>query len=308
MKIIKWLLYLIFISIAIPFVLGFFNFIHPLFDSFSHFRIHQLLMLLPVMFLLVFFHQKRGKFIFLMLTLFGAFYLYFVTQPFKNLPLDKEKEHTLKHIQFNLNFRNAHMDKVLKYFKESDVDVITLEEVTLAHQQALHKIKDTYPYQSYCEFYPVVGAVAILSKHPFVDNQSACLQKRGLVWRQIVIDKKPINIIAIHTLWPYPYGQPKQIKEIKSIFKRIKSPMLIAGDFNAASWSHTVKQIEEASDTKVIEGLRWTIDLKKQVPFLPNFKLAIDHVLLSNEFQVKDIFVEKDLGSDHFPVVTTAVY
>jgi len=96
--------------------------------------------------------------------------------------------------------------------------------------------------------------------------------------------------------------------DIKSIFKEIKGPMLIAGDFNAASWSHSVKQIEEASDTKVINGLRWTIDLKKQVPLIPNFKLAIDHVLLSSMFQVKDIFVAKDLGSDHLPVVTTAVY
>jgi endonuclease/exonuclease/phosphatase (EEP) superfamily protein YafD len=88
----------------------------------------------------------------------------------------------------------------------------------------------------------------------------------------------------------------------------MKTPTLIAGDFNAVSWSHTVRQIEEASNTKVVEGMRWTIELKKQVPLIPNFKLAIDHLLLSSEFQVEEIFVEKDLGSDHLLLVSVIRY
>lgn len=304
----KSLIYVLFISIAVPFVLSFFNGVHPLFDSYSHFRIHLLLMLLPTMFILAFFHKLKNRLIYLFLVAVGIFYLYYINLPFSPQTLDKEKTNSLKHIQFNLNFRNAHMDDVLKYFKESSADVITLEEVTLAHQQKLNTIKDAYPYQAYCEFYPVVGAVAILSKHPFVPEKSSCLKSKGLQWSQILVNKKPINIVAIHTLWPYPYGQPAQIQEIKSVFKNFKGSTLIAGDFNAAPWSYSVKQIEEASSTKVVEGLRWTIDLKKQLPLLPNFKLPIDHVLLSEEFQVQEIFVERSLGSDHLPVVSTIRY
>ena len=307
-KIIKQLIYVVFISIAIPFLLSFLNSLHPLFDSYSHFRVHLLLILLPTMLILAFFHKLKNMLIYFMFIILGAFYLYYINRPFIAQTLDKEKTSQLKHIQFNLNFRNAHMDEVLKYFKESSADVITLQEVTVAHQQKLYEIKDAYPYQAYCEFYPVVGAVAILSKHPFVAEQSECLQKRGLLWSQINVNEKPINIVSIHTLWPYPYGQPKQIQDIKPIFKHIKGSTLISGDFNAASWSHTVKQIEEASNTKVVNGMRWTIDLEKQLPLLPNFKLPIDHVLLSEEFQVETIFVEKSLGSDHLPVVSTIGY
>ena len=54
--------------------------------------------------------------------------------------------------------------------------------------------------------------------------------------------------------------------------------------------------------------MRWSITLRKQLPFIPNFKLAIDHVLLSKEFQVEKIFVAKELGSDHFPVVSRIWY
>ena len=308
------LIYIIFIGIALPFVLSFFNSIHPLFDSFSHFRVHLLLMLLPIMLILAFLHERKNRIIYFTLTLFGILYLYYINQPFKPHALSKEKTHTLKHIQFNLNFRNQKMDNFLSYLKESNADVITLEEVTLSHQAKLEtlkgnsKQKGAYPYQAYCKFYPVVGAVAILSKHPFVNENSACLEGKGLQWSQILLNEQPINIVAIHTLWPFPYGQPQQIEEIKPVFKNIKGPTLIAGDFNAASWSYTIKQIEEASNTRVIEGMRWSIVLKKQLPLIPNFKLAIDHVLISDNFQVEKIFVEKDLGSDHLPIVSTMSY
>lgn len=308
-NIIKLLLSITLFFTAVPFALGFLNFMHPLFDSFSHFRVHLLILILPLLFLLSFFYKKPMKIFYLLSFLGASLYLYFILQPFHAEPLDETKTKQLKHIQFNLNFRNQEMERVVAYFEKSNADVITLEEVTQAHQQQLLAMKsEAYPYQKHCAFYPVVGGVSILSKHPFNPKHSICLEGKGLVWSQIVVEEQPINIVAIHTLWPYPHGQSRQIDEIKSIFKQIKTPTLIAGDFNAASWSQTVKKIEKASKTKVIEGMRWTIDLRKQVPLIPNFKLAIDHLLISKEFQVAKIFVEKDLGSDHLPVVTELRY
>jgi len=137
------------------------------------------------MLVLAFFHKQRNMLIYFVLIILGAFYLYHINQPFVAKTLEKEKTNTLKHIQFNLNFRNQRMDEVMEYFNNSKADVITLQEVTQAHQEKLEELK-AYPYQTYCEFYPVVGAVAILSKHPFVDKQSACLKGEGLQWSQIM--------------------------------------------------------------------------------------------------------------------------
>ena len=325
-NIIKNLLYLLFIAIVLPFLLGFLNFLHPLFDSLSHFRVHLLLMLLPTMLLLAFFHNVKNMLIYFVFTLFGTFYLYHINQPFKTQSIDKNRVHQLKHIQFNLLFSNKKIDQVVEYLKKSSADVVTLEEVTSSHQEALlgmiyedynlklssdfpyvTREKGAYPYQIYCPFQSV-GSVAILSKHPFNEEKSVCLNYQGLLWQQILVDKKPINVVAMHTYWPYPYHQSEQIQKIKPIFMQIKPPTLIAGDFNAVSWSHTLKEIEKASHTKVVEGMRWTIELKKQLPLIPHFKLSLDHVLLSKEFQVKSIFVDKELGSDHLPVVSEIWY
>ena len=319
---IRFLLYLVLIGLTLPFLLGYLNMIHPLFDSFSHFRVHLLLGILPLLLLIAFFHEKLIAFIYLLVVGLGAFYLYSITQPFKLESVDHNKTHLLKHLQFNLSFRNRRMEDFKSYLKEHKPDVVTLQEVTPAHQKALKELmgspfafdfstsfpyiskeRGEYPYQIYCNF-QAVGGVAILSKYPFNKEKSICMEGQGLVRTQISVNHKAINIVSIHTYWPYPYDQPKQIETIKKIFYHIKPPTLIAGDFNAVAWSHSVKEIEKASHTKVVNGLRWTLSLEGQVPFIPNFKLPIDQVLVSKELEVRKIFVEKSLGSDHFPVVS----
>ena len=318
----RFFLYLILIGFTLPFVLGYVNSIHPLFDSFSHFRIHLLLGILPLLLLLAFLHEKIIAFSYLLLIGLGAFYLYAITQPFNLESVDHNKTHLLKHLQFNLSFRNKHIETFKTYLKEYKPDVVTLQEVTPAHREALQKLmgspfsfdfsttypyvsreQGAYPYQIYCDF-QMVGGVAILSKYPFNKEKSICMKGQGLVLAQINIKHQTINVASIHTYWPYPYEQPKQIENIKEVFYDIQPPTLIAGDFNAVAWSHSVKEIEKASNTKVVNGLRWTLSLEKQVPFIPNFKLPIDQVLVSKELEVRKIFVEKDLGSDHFPVVS----
>ena len=323
---IRILLDLMLFATALLFLLGYLNDLHPLFDSYSHFRVHLLIVLLPLLLIVAFFHEKKTTFIYLSLVVIGAFYLYFITQPFQAKPIDKNKTHLLKHLQFNLNFQNKRIEDFKAYLKETKPDVITLQEVTPAHRIALQEMqiepyaldfskdypyvsqkKGTYPYQVYCDF-QMVGGVAILSKYPINNEKNVCLEGHGLLWSQIIVKTQPINIVSIHTHWPYPYRQPEQIEYIKQIFQHITPPTLIAGDFNAAAGSHTVKEIAKVFQTKVVEGMRWSITLRKQLPFIPNFKLAIDHVLLSKEFQVEKIFVAKGLGSDHFPVVSRIWY
>jgi len=325
-NVVKQLLYVLFISLAVPFVLSFLNFLHPLLDSYSHFRIHLLYALIPLMFLLAFFHEMKNTLLYLLLTLVASYYLYTLHQPFVPKPLSQDKNSSLKLIQFNLNFENRRMDEVVAYLKYSSADIITLQEVTTSHQMRLEALKEenfsiefsqeypyvgwkkgAYPYQRYCEF-SSVGAVAILSKHQFNIEKSACLHKQGLLWSEVKVNEKHINIVSIHTYWPYPFKQPEQVQDIKPIFAHIKTPTIVAGDFNTVPWSHTVKEIEKASNTKIIEGLRWTIELKDQLPNFPYIKLPIDHVLISKEFETVGIYVDKNLGSDHFPVVTTLKY
>lgn len=213
---------------------------------------------------------------------------------------------TLHMMQFNLNFRNKEMSRLKHYLRQSEIEVVTLQEVTAKHKEALETLKDLFPYQTYCDF-QAVGGVAILSKFPFVSGSLVC-GKDGLVKVRIKAKDKDINIISIHLYWPYPHTQYAQVQRLKSVLSKLKGSTVIAGDFNAVAWSHTTEMIEQASDTNVVEGLRFSINLPKIIPFLPRLMLPIDQVLVSRDLEVFDIFVEKSLGSDHLPIISTIVY
>jgi endonuclease/exonuclease/phosphatase (EEP) superfamily protein YafD len=314
--------YLLLFFILTPLFLGFLNFLHPLLDSFSHFRIQLLYLVLPLLFILMLLHEKKYRVVHLMLFIIFALYLYLVSQPFQP-SLEQHKSKNFKHMQFNLNFRNQKMEKFTEFIKNNPMDIITLQEVTDEHREKLEKLKvdglaielsrdfpflaqkkGEYPYQAYCNF-RAVGAVAVLSKHPF-ETEAVCLN--GAIWAKVLLDDKAINVLSTHLYWPYPHHQPAQVKELLPVLEGIPSPTLISGDFNAVGWSHAVKQIASASHTYIVDGLRWSIELKTQLPLLPFMKLPIDHLLLSDEFEVKSIKIEDGLGSDHLPIVTEIGY
>jgi len=314
--------YLLLFFILTPLLLGFLNFIHPLLDSFSHFRIQLLYLVLPLLFILMLLHEKKYRVVHLTLFIIFAIYLYMISQPFQP-NLDPNKTKSFKHMQFNLNFRNQKMEKFTEFIKNNPMDIITLQEVTDKHREILEKLKvdglaielsrdfpflaqkkGEYPYQAYCNF-RAVGAVAVLSKYPF-ETEAVCLN--GATWAKVHLPDLTLNVFSTHLYWPYPHHQPEQVKELLPVLESIPTPTLISGDFNAAPWSYAVKEIALASHTHVVEGLRWSIELKSQLPLLPFMKLPIDHLLVSDEFEVKSIKVEDGLGSDHLPIVTKVEY
>ena len=326
-KIFLVLLYLSLISISIPFLLGFFNTLHPLCDSLSNFRVHLLVLLLAIFVLIVFLHEHRNYQLFYIILLsFGGFYLYHILQEFHPLPLSQKKNHQIKQMQFNLSFRNQEIDKVIEYIKKNPMDIITFQEVTDAHREALQTLqiegygvefkkdypfierkKGAYPYQAYCEFRGVGGG-AILSKYPINNEKTVCIQGEGLLWAEVQTPEQSIYVASIHLFWPFPYRQQKQIKTLIPVLTHIPKPTLISGDFNAVAWSDAVEKIAKASNTKVVKGLRWSIELKKQLPLLPFMKLSIDHLLISKELEIEQINVKKGLGSDHLPIVSLLRY
>jgi len=324
-KIILILLYLALIGTALAFLLGFLNSLHPFFDALSNFRVHLLMMVLPLTLIIAFFHEKPYNYVFLTITLLGVAYLYFITRPFVPEQNTKDKNATFTHMQFNLNFRNSEMDKFIDYIVKNPVDIITLQEVTSAHRELLEELKTdgynisikkeypflerkkgAYPYQVYGDFRGVGGG-AILSKYPINPKKTVSIDGQGFLWTEIMVKEKPIYVGVVHLFWPFPYSQQKQIALLKPVLENIPKPTLISGDFNAVSWSDAVSKIATYSQTKAVEGMRWSINLKNQLPLLPFMKLSIDQLLLSEELLVKTIEVKNSLGSDHLPIVSEII-
>ena len=321
------LLYLAFIVLGIYFLLGFFNNLHPFFDSLSNFRVHLLIILLPIMMVIPFFHKnKTYQLLYALLLIASGFYLSLLLKPFQTKTIPIEKTQHITQMQFNLNFRNKEMHRFITYIKENPIDIITLQEVSDEHREKLQELqvegyginfkkdypfvertKGIYPYQVYCEFRGVGGG-AILSKHPINEERTVCIEEEGLLWAEVQLPEQSIYVASLHLHWPFPYRQQEQINIIRPVLSHIPKPTLISGDFNAVAWSDAVKKITQASDTNVVNGLRWSIELKEQLPLFPFMKLSIDHLLLSKELEVERIEVKEGLGSDHLPIISTIRY
>ena len=121
------------------------------------------------------------------------------------------------------------------------------------------------------------------------------------------LDGGELSVASLHLHWPYPYKHHSQISRLEKAFVKIPSPKIIAGDFNASPWSYAVKRVMEASDTHVVEGVRWSLNVGNPNSLF-HIQLPIDHILLSEGLEVKDIHVGKSLGSDHLPILGEIVY
>lgn len=299
------LLYFLLLGNILFLIFGYVSHIHPLFDSFSHFRIQLFLTLIFLILLLSLIHKNKYRYVHIIVFFIVSIYLYFFTQPFILIKNENRLSKTFTHMQFNLNFRNKELEKVVSFIEKNAPDIITLQEVTKKHQYTLENLKNTlYPYQQYCDFYPVVGGVSILSRYPFVEDSSKCLKGKGLLTSKVDIDGNVMTIVSLHFHWPFPYQQYKQYDTLESIFVQLKPPLLIAGDFNAAPWSHIVNKVSMSSNTKIVNGVRWSIDIGKLFPTLSIMKLPIDHVLLSEDIFTRYCQSENSLGSDHFPIMS----
>ena len=303
MKVVAKILKISLIIILILFLLSFFQAYHPLFDSFSHFRYHILIAIILLLGLLVVFDKKRV--IFGILLLISIIYLYIFPFTYKAIYISKGGSGIhFSHMQFNLNFRNNKLDRVLELLSSKKPDIVTLQEVTNAHRAKLESLKkdNLYPYQRYCDFYPIVGAVAILSRYPI--SNTTCAKGRGLLSTTLDINSTKVNVVAIHLHWPYPFSQYEQVNELKPILRSLKDAQysLISGDFNAAPWSNIVKKIAKESNTDIVGGLRWTISVDMQLYSIPfSIKLPIDQLLLHG-INIYSIEVLEHFGSDHYPV------
>lgn len=291
---------------TIALVLGYLSFLHPLFDSMSHFRIHLLFIWCLLVLIEVFLQGNIIRYVLILALIVVGSYTTILLQPYKGELQNTTGAKVIKFMQFNLNFRNRHLQSVKAYLEEQDIEIATFQEVTAKHRQSLETMRDKYPFQRHCKF-AGVGDIAIISKYPFAEPHGECVKEEGLVWTRVQLDEGELSVVSLHLHWPYPYKHHSQISRLEKVFATIPSPKIIAGDFNAAPWSHAVQRIMAASDTKVVDGVRWSLNIGNPNSLL-HLQLPIDHLLISKELRVKDIHVGKSMGSDHLPILGEIVY
>ena len=151
----------------------------------------------------------------------------------------------MKIISWNVNSVRARAENILSYIKDSNPDILFLQEIKTQNDSFPFEIFKKIGYESYVFGQKSYNGVAFLSKFK-VDNINYNfikdkLKQSRIITGEIVINKKKIKIINIYT----PNGNPVDTEKyeykkkwldlfVKSIKKElsINSNIIISGDFN----------------------------------------------------------------------------
>lgn len=98
--------------------------------------------------------------------------------------------------------------------------------------------------------------------------------------------------------------------ELLSVAREIKelgdTPVIVAGDFNAAAWSHTThlfQRIGGLLDPRVGRGLFNSFDATSRL-----LRYPLDHIFASRHFLLVELSRLPEIGSDHFPILAVLDY
>lgn len=300
------------VAISVPLVAGFLGAWHPALDSFAHFRAHLapalVVAALPALFV------PGIRRVGMAALLFGAAALA-STVPGVALPgispvsaafqAKDEKSAVYRLLQLNLRFDNRTPEKVLSLVGRLSPDVITLNEVSRYWTPKLALLEKAYPYRILCAIDSNVGATAVLSRRPFADGtQTACHVEGSMSTATIDFGGRPVAVAALHLEWPWPFEQPQQIGRMAPHLAALGPTALVAGDLNAAPWSHAVRRVAAAGGlTRApAAGPTW-LWRRLPVAFRPWIGLTIDHVFAKGGIAVHSVTIAEPVGSDHAPLL-----
>jgi tyrosyl-DNA phosphodiesterase 2 len=218
---------------------------------------------------------------------------------------------------------------LMKILKDSDADLIGLQEVVPWFQKRLAKEDWAKKYQVQALDPESVGGQFILSKFPIENARSHVLpgpQRRTVVIASIRIDGRRLDIATTHLESPLQDG-PVRAKQLDAIFTRMKGSddAVVTGDFNFGDGEDEEKRIpaEFVDPWKALKpgepGFTWNNEVsdmagKSKDRFPGEKSRRLDRILVrSSVWKPKEVRIlgdqsvvagKKDLfPSDHFGVL-----
>ncbi len=279
-----------------------------MFDLFSHFRVQYLV--LATLFTIIFIIIKKNHWVALsaLIVMINFALIYPLYIP-NTQPNDAQgPEITL--LQVNTLATNTEYQKVQDLIQRTDPDIITVQEMNNAWQQGVGPVLEGYPYRDSQTYTFATGHVfgpAIFSRLPLKNIQK---QHIGEIPAPIIIaqleSETPVTIMSVHPMAPeFPSwwrNRNSQLKQLEHIANNTQGEIIMAGDFNSTSWSWNFQQLLKNTnlrDSRKGFGIQSTWLAGPLSPF----RIPIDHILVTENIEVQERYIEKQVGSDHRPVV-----
>lgn len=283
-------------------LLGFFGRSWWVFDIFSHFRLQYFLILTASTLI---FALGRYTLPTLVVACLAIVNLVLILVFYRKIPHPPARGRTYRLLFSNVLGRNKRYEDVLRLIDATDADIILLVETTHAWFRALESLDGAYPHRQGSPRTDNYG-IALLSRLPFSSTEVVTLgpYRKPSIIARLELDEKLLTIVGTHA--PPPFDRQsteirdRQIAEIIQLIATLPGPFLLAGDFNATSWSKGIRDLLRTGlrDSRLGFGLQPSWPTSN--PFL---RVPIDHIFVSPGVNILDRHLGPKVGSDHFPVI-----
>lgn len=283
--------------------------VSPLFDAINHFA--------PIWFiaasmaaLLAHFGGKSRAFTFA--ALFGVLAHGALIAPEAISRIAQEKAtpqaQDLRVLTFNTWASNTTRARSGAYVANANADIAFLQESNPTTEPIITRA--AFANRMNCNGLDYACSTTTLSRHPFRgEGREIC--GVGALTQVEVANIGPVTLVGVHLSRPLPLGV--QRRQMQCLARHINAmgdgPIIIAGDFNAAPWSFALRtfdadlpgfrRVTRALPTWPAPGARVSrFRAPSPLAFIP-----IDHVYVSDDFDIVGVARGPSIGSDHVPVL-----
>ncbi|MBA3869339.1 MAG: endonuclease/exonuclease/phosphatase family protein [Anaerolineae bacterium] len=246
-------------------------------------------------------------------------------------------KNAIRIVTSNTLWDNAKRDDMLRWLRDTDADIIFLQEISYDSAAQLETLKDSYPYHPVSIESDEWGGNFILSRIPILSFDYIDLGvPKSMQPQRITAQVNGLTFAAynIHLEWPMNSERPLKAKisrfspslgfaagyddsirnlQIERLATHLQSepyPYFMAGDFNTSDQSPSYNRLAAVGIDSFREGgigfgATWPVAAVQHLPsFVPPL-IRIDYVFHSDRFRALSAEPGKPMGSDHLPLFVT---
>ncbi len=216
---------------------------------------------------------------------------------------------TLKILQVNVLKLNGDASRLKTLIEKEQPDIVVGAEIRDAFVQMFRSLSFSYPHQMVEPRDKSSYGMAVLSKLPFTAYAQLSLDRPDNVAMAFTVrhEGREIEFLSMHPATPNRDigSRDREFENASQHFGNRRGNIVVLGDLNATPYCPALKKLCRVLNLKnAREGHGVAGSFPVFFPFWW-LHLPIDHVLVGENLHADGFRLGPDIGSDHFPTITT---